>query len=654
MTGQMPGSHGQALRFIPGPDLPEPEPGVLVIVLDAARTPTASGRTDVRGIRSLALEVLRDHDPLGDAMRLLDRWSADAGVADRMVVEGFSWWYRRRIVAWRGLHERLLWIRVLARLDAEAPIQSISLPEAPGAILDAVRLVGRIRGWSVIELPVASGSRVPVGPAPPTPGPPWPLGPILWRLGRHPSQRGPGAERRRAVAARGEAMRRRLEGLRGTHGRVLALTAPATHQTLGGPGAERSGDPFLGSVIDALAASGQDPVVLEVGADIADDATWRRLTAPAAARHVPLAVALRAMADPADDTTVEEAARQVAARLAEPLPALDVDGVDVSSWVAEELRAYAASGLASDLRSARRIGRLLEALRPSAVLTVNEYSYPDWTVAARRAGVPLVAVQHGIIHRHHAGYVLPGRDGLLLADRTYVFGAYEARLLTTESVYRPDEVAVAGAPRLDVVRDRMPGTDREAVRASIGARPGERLLVFSSTSSPFMRETTFAAALDTLLDGPWPGVHLVVKLHPAEADDGFYGRLVAGIAGARGFAPPRLTVVKQIDLFALLNAADAHLGVSSTVLTDAVAAGTRNLLATSLHDTDLLDYVAAGVAWPVRSAAELLLALDADEDPEVAAAARAAFLADHFAPGPSAPRIAADLMAGIASGGGHR
>ena len=55
----------------------------------------------------------------------------------------------------------------------------------------------------------------------------------------------------------------------------------------------------------------------------------------------------------------------------------------------------------------------------------------------------------------------------------------------------------------------------------------------------------------------------------------------------------------DIDLYRLLRAADAHLGMHSTVLTDAVVVGTPNLIATVDAYTDILGYIPAGVARPV-------------------------------------------------------
>ena len=69
--------------------------------------------------------------------------------------------------------------------------------------------------------------------------------------------------------------------------------------------------------------------------------------------------------------------------------------------------------------------------------------------------------------------------------------------------------------------------------------------------------------------------------------------------------------MKEIDLYGLLRAADAHLGLHSTVLTDAVAAGTLNLIAVSDAHHDLIGYVPAGVAVPVTDRVSFLAALDA-------------------------------------------
>ena len=158
------------------------------------------------------------------------------------------------------------------------------------------------------------------------------------------------------------------------------------------------------------------------------------------------------------------------------------------------------------------------------------------------------------------------------------------------------------------------------------------------------RRFHYPIALARLFARPLERVHLVIKLHPSERDEGPYRRIVEGLAVAGGFAPPPITVVRDVDLYRLLAAADAHLGIHSTVLTEAVATGTPNLLATGLVASDLLGYVEAGVAIPVETAEDLAAALDLPRTEAMDAARRAAFLAAHFEPGDASQRIADDLV----------
>ena len=102
-------------------------------------------------------------------------------------------------------------------------------------------------------------------------------------------------------------------------------------------------------------------------------------------------------------------------------------------------------------------------------------------------------------------------------------------------------------------------------------------------------------------------------------------------------------MVQHIDLYRLLRSADAHLGIHSTVLTEAVAAGTRNLLADTLASSDLLGYVEAGVAVPVRDGAGFLAALERPET--ITPEARRAFLARHFREGSASERLRDELLA---------
>jgi hypothetical protein len=203
-------------------------------------------------------------------------------------------------------------------------------------------------------------------------------------------------------------------------------------------------------------------------------------------------------------------------------------------------------------------------------------------------------------------------------------------------------VVVAGSPRLDLVRPEPAA--REPVRRELGVRDGDRMVVLSGTWGPLHRRFHYPVVLARLFDRPLERVHLVVKQHPAEMDEGPYRSVIEGVARAGGFAPPPITVVRDVDLYRLLGAADAHLGVHSTVLTEAVFVGVPNLLAAGIQGGDLLDYVAAGVALPVSDGGDLLAALERVAAGAITDEARAAFLARQFEPGNATERIADDLL----------
>jgi hypothetical protein len=419
------------------------------------------------------------------------------------------------------------------------------------------------------------------------------------------------------------------------------LTDSAVHQVVDTPDGPRRLDPFLGPIVEALRDTRVDPVLVDLA------------NAPGVAtadRSVPVRAITSVADDPAERTGAEAAAAAAGARLEMARASVDLDGIDVGPLLLDAERSFAGDGIGPWLLARARIEGFLAGHRPAGILLVNEYGRPEWLSAARRQGIPVAAVQHGLIHRRHAGYVLPGRTpALVLADRTYVFGPFEQRLLTG-GVYHDDEVRIGGSPRLDLLARRDAGWtandaagDREALRTQLGARAGERLVVFSSTNNADIRRLVVAPALEGFLDRPLPGVRLVVKLHPAEAPHDLYEWLAAGLAAAGGFDPPPISVIRDVDLFTLLGAAEAHLGIHSTVLSDAVVAGVRNLVVVGFPGSDLLDYVDRGVARPVRDGGDLLAALD-EPPPAPDDEARAAFLADQFQPGHAGARIAADLL----------
>jgi hypothetical protein len=380
-----------------------------------------------------------------------------------------------------------------------------------------------------------------------------------------------------------------------------------------------------------------------MGRGLRDPADWSALEDDP--RTLPLAY-VRARYGRDEDVALDSSS--IASAIADrPVPPFDVAGCDMAPAVRELVKTYVGPWLDQPRRMSVAAGRFLDALRPRALLIDREGTRLPWIAAAQRHGIPVVTVQHGMIYPGNPEYFRPRIPGRVQPDLTCVFGDYERELLVGEAGYTPGEVVVTGSPRVAGGESaRVDADTRRQVRNELGVAAGNRILVISAAHNP-IGELLTAGMLAAVLDGPLPGVHLVVKLHPQDSTPGDYASFFAGLAAAGGYAAPPVSVVRDIDLLRLLGAADAHLGSSSTVLTDAVAAGLPNMVALGQAQADPLGYVAAGVAAAVRSVDDVR-AFMADPRPPDPVASRA-FLDTHFQPGDAAGRLA-DVVVGAPTG----
>jgi hypothetical protein len=577
-------------------------------------------------------------DFFDEALRRMDAWAAAADAVDALTVDGVAWWFRLRESLVNWLHERLLWRAILVELAEGDNITSLEVPESNQALVDvAMGLADAVR---VDVIPDEAQARTTSVPA-------MPVRAIGGRsLFRRLLRAGPPAApdgRSEGAADRESVLDERVRRLSAGRPKVMVLSHTGIHEWSQGPGGRRRFDPLLGPVIDRLRERGQPPIVVGLGLDHHDADQWRAVAAddnllPGSllrARWRSTAEAAATVLDPA-----------LASLGAAQHARLEVDGSDLAAAFLAEIGRLMRSVVLTSIRQIPRVERLIDEIRPQGILLTHEGIRTPWLVAARRRSVPTWALQHGVLYRTHPGYQHPRCHAWALPDRTFVYGPYERRVLLDVGGYLPDEVEISGSPRSgqSVQVDMPPANhvaERAAIRRELGVAEGDRLLVISTTFSGLGR-TYLLHMLGVLLDGPLPRVHLLFKQHPGEHDDGPYRALVEGLARVGGWAPPPISVVRGEDLLRMLQAADAHLGLYSTVLTDAVAAGTPNLLAVVSPKHDVLGYVEAGVARPVRSVVELRNELDhpAPIDPS----ARRAFLDDHFRRGDAAGRLANALL----------
>jgi hypothetical protein len=624
----------RGLVFVPtAADAPPPRQGATIIVLDTTWTPTLGDRPDLIAARQALGRVVERVDLFDRSLEVVDRWAATTAIADTLTVEGTTYWYRLRESMWRWVHERMLWRLVIADLERQGTIAQAEIRAGEPALADIVRT-----RWPEAAIP---------SPDPQSIGQPSQAvaAPLVARVARRlrslvvPRQPAPGSANVLAERQTREAiLASRVETLvSASRPRVVVLTNPGTYQRIGAPGSGRQ-DPLFGAVIPRLSDRGFQPVLIATGIDQRRDEDWTLIEEDEGT--LPQYLLATRWSQAADDDRATRAVESVDAAIRDTPPTpVDLDGLDVSVPFRDALRSAATKLVRADVRMLARVERLIEELRPSAILLAQEGIRTPWLIAGRDGGVPVVAVQHGVLYAGHAGYPPHRHPNLCLPSRTCVYGEFERDVLL-QLAYEAREVVVTGSPRLDLdgaATATAADDERLTVRRELGVAEGDRLLVVSAVNLRFLQRSHFVHMLEAVFGGPLPAVHLVVKQHPGERDDGPYRDLIEGLARAGGYVVPPITVVKDIDLYRLLRAADAHLGLLSTVLTEAVVTRTPNLIAVTDAHADLLGYVAAGVAQPVRTTADLLAAL-ADPRPPTAAA-RKAFLARHFRSGDATGRI---------------
>jgi hypothetical protein len=661
------------------------------IVLDAAWTPDAETAAAGRllPVRDDVARLFAWFDPITETSTALDAWAVASGVVEALTIGETSIWYNRRLRHWLWLQERVVWAHLLrSLLDEHHPTAIVCGPGTDEALVDVARLMAAAGGLPIrlegepVPSDVAEPDDATGAPATPDdsapsdepapdgasslaarptvvaaaaagPGRRSPIARLVARIrrvlggGRAPAKASVAEVRRQEVLRMNALLEERLARLAAEEGGRLLVVLNHHAQRIETPAGPRMLNPYLGSVADRLAGTVLDPILLDWRLKGSRRPAWDRLRAPGAERL--LSQDAVHLGDAAADPTSAERAALTSARIRALRVPIPMCGIDLGPALAEHVGGTAERWMPGKERAVARLGRLIARLHPAGILIADEYHRQDWMEAARAAGVPLFAIQHGTIYHHHNGYIHAERPPQLrLPRRTYVYGRWERDLLLHGSVYRDDEVMAGGSPRLDLYRPDA--VDRDAARAELGVAPGDRVLVLSGTYGAIYRRFHYPVVLARVFDRPHPGIHLVVKQHPAEADEGPYRAVVEGVARARGFAPPPITVVRDVDLYRLLRAADAHLGIHSTVLTEAVFVGTPNLLATSVVGGDLLDYVASGVALPVVDGGDLAAAMDAAASGAITAEARAAFIASHYEPGSATERIASDLLGLLAAG----
>lgn len=234
---------------------------------------------------------------------------------------------------------------------------------------------------------------------------------------------------------------------------------------------------------------------------------------------------------------------------------------------------------------ARLFGLLLRRLQPAAVLVSNTGEY-GLILACRRAGIPVVELQHGVFDAAHPDAVPNWTSGtgfeLILPDVLAVRGRYWIEQLA--GTRQADIAEPVGSEPIDAARER-----RVLRRAKLDQEAPVRRLVLTSQGIDSERLAAWIAALIAAApaDQAW---QLVIKLHPTYD--------FATTAFDRLALHPCVTIVpgdEQPNVFDLLAEADLHMSISSACLFEGAALGVPSLVIPLLRHEDVLFAVNDGL-----------------------------------------------------------
>jgi hypothetical protein len=288
-----------------------------------------------------------------------------------------------------------------------------------------------------------------------------------------------------------------------------------------------------------------------------------------------------------------------------------IRGCDCWPIVREQLAGIALLQFPWSARAMDEAAAALDAIAPDAAVTYAEAG--GWgralALECRRRGIPLAGLQHGFIYRHWLNYRHEADEtaadprnvsdpGFPFPAATLLFDEHAARHLAEAGRFPPASLAVTGSARLDELAAAMraiTAADVAAVRRSSGVEGDAAIVLFAGKEREARRTLPALVAAVRAM----PGVHLIIKPHPAETPE-VYRTVVGG-------APDVHVAPAGAALPALLAAARAVTTVNSTVAIDALAFGLPAVVIGLPNN--LTPFVDAGLMLGAGTAEEIRTAL---------------------------------------------
>ena len=278
----------------------------------------------------------------------------------------------------------------------------------------------------------------------------------------------------------------------------------------------------------------------------------------------------------------------------------EYDGKNIYELIEKELKYYFYFLFPLVVKYIEMTKRMIEREDPNLILMLNEYGNFQRAIliAGREKGVPVVAIQHGIITPTHRGYMFGEEEKgkVILPDMTCVYGQYHYDLITRNSIYEPTQVTVTGQPRYDILYHAERIYSKEQFLKTYSINPAHKIVLWATQCHGLTDEENkknFEAVFKTMES--LEDVTLVIKQHPGEGE--LYSKLIE--KWLKAFKIHAVLTPKSSDTYEQLFVCDVMMTKNSTTAMEAIALDKPVVVLNLSGEPDVVDYVPEGVALGV-------------------------------------------------------
>lgn len=284
---------------------------------------------------------------------------------------------------------------------------------------------------------------------------------------------------------------------------------------------------------------------------------------------------------------------------------------------------------------------MIDSIQPDVILLEEEYGVFERSllIAAKSRNIPTIAIQHGVIHEFHKGYIFKDNEispdlsisfpYTHIADITAVYGEYHKMLLTKVSSYPNNSVVVTGQPRYDRIDSLKKNYNRNEFFQYWKIPPRCRILLwlpaFCYLSNDEI-ERDFSSILGDLNE--IEDLIVLIKPHPGDPDCSIW-ELQNKINDVNSNA---IVIPKNFDTLYCILASDLVVMKDSTTGMEAIALGKPLIQLNLEKSVDQVDYVGEGVGFGIYSAKDLkpLILQILNNDLRISDEKRTQYLEDYF------------------------